>query len=104
MTTMTGVTPVRARTGLSPEWDRGFDETFMDLVCNDDELVRAEFDALVGAVWHPPVPPAPPAPRAPAPPGSGPGGPGEAGDPGAGARERRPTGPPDADLENARPP
>ena len=40
-------------TGLSPEWDRWFDEAFTDLISSDDELVRAEFEALVDAVEHP---------------------------------------------------
>lgn len=51
-------------TGLSPEWDRWFDEAFTDLIAQDDELIRQEFDTLVGASWdHPsPPPPAPPGP------------------------------------------
>ena len=36
-------------TGLSPEWDRGFDEAFTDLVSDDDDLVRAEFTSLIRA-------------------------------------------------------
>ena len=40
-------------TGLSPEWDRWFDEAFTDLISSDDELVRAEFEALVAAADHP---------------------------------------------------
>jgi hypothetical protein len=44
-------------TGLSPEWDRWFDETFTDLITGDDELTRAEFDALIASSW--PAPPAP---------------------------------------------
>lgn len=59
---------VQARTGLSPEWDRGFGDAFTDLVCNDDEPVRAEFDALIRACRRPP---APPAPAAAGPPGPG---------------------------------
>jgi hypothetical protein len=49
-------------TGLSPEWDRWFDEAFTDLVAQDDELIRQEFDALISASWEhrPPAPPAPP--------------------------------------------
>jgi len=65
---VTGVTSTpaaRAGTGLSPEWDRWFDEAFTDLISSDDEWVRAEFDALVGAsdggCPPPPAPPAPPA-------------------------------------------
>lgn len=38
-------------TGLSPEWDRGFDEAFTDLVSRDDDLVRAEFISLTRAFW-----------------------------------------------------
>ncbi|MGO4359983.1 hypothetical protein [Terrabacter sp. RAF57] len=29
------------------------DEVFMALVCGDDELLRAEFEAIVGAGWPP---------------------------------------------------
>jgi hypothetical protein len=54
-----------ANTGLSPEWDRWFDEAFTDLITHDEELIRQEFDALIGASWQqhtpPPPPPAPPA-------------------------------------------
>jgi hypothetical protein len=46
-----------ASTGLSPEWDRWFDEAFTDLVARDDELIRQEFDALIGASWQDPAPP-----------------------------------------------
>ena len=79
MTAMTGLPTVQARTALSPEWDRGSDADFADLICSDDEWVRAEFDALVRASWRPPVPPAPPAPPAtgpsePDPPAAGPAG------------------------------
>jgi hypothetical protein len=42
-------------TGLSPEWDRWFDEAFTDLVASDAGLVQAEFDALIGASWRPPA-------------------------------------------------
>jgi hypothetical protein len=41
-------------TALSPEWDRGFDEAFTDLVNSDAELVRGEFDTLIAAAWQPP--------------------------------------------------
>ena len=44
-------------TGLSPEWDRRFDEAFTDLVTHDDGLVRAEFAGLIRASW--PTRPAP---------------------------------------------
>ncbi|MCP2259994.1 hypothetical protein LX15_003705 [Streptoalloteichus tenebrarius] len=46
------------------------DEAFVDLVYGDEDLLRAEFDAIVRAAWHrpPPVPPrprsGPPAPEA----------------------------------------
>ncbi|WP_156023080.1 hypothetical protein [Terracoccus sp. 273MFTsu3.1] len=29
------------------------DEAFLALVCDDEELLRAEFDAIVGAAWPP---------------------------------------------------
>jgi hypothetical protein len=87
---LTGVT-VQAGTALSPEWDRGFDEAFTDLVCSDDDLVRAEFDALIRSSWPPPVPPAPPAPSLPEPEQAGP-------------AERGCTGPDDIDPESRRPP
>jgi hypothetical protein len=53
-----------ANTGLSPEWDRWFDEAFVDLIAHDEELIRREFDALIDASWQQtsPQPPAPPAP------------------------------------------
>jgi hypothetical protein len=38
-------------TGLSPEWDRRFDEEFTDLVSHDDDLVRAEFTHLTRTAW-----------------------------------------------------
>jgi len=41
-------------------------DTFIDLICGDDELVRAEFDALIRECWpgDPPGPPLhPPASR-----------------------------------------
>lgn len=38
-------------TGLSPEWDRRFDEAFTDLVSRDDDLVRTEFASLTRASW-----------------------------------------------------
>jgi len=54
------------------------EDAFLDLVCQDDELLRAEFDALIAASWHTPPPP-PPAPSDPArrPPGWPPAPPGE---------------------------
>ncbi|MEU7901689.1 hypothetical protein [Actinoplanes sp. NPDC049118] len=61
----------QAGTALSPEWDRGVDEAFAEIVSGDRDLVRAEFEAIVGAAFdEPPEPPAPPAPSAvqPAPP------------------------------------
>jgi hypothetical protein len=64
----------QAGTALSPEWDRGFDEAFTELICGDPDLVRAEFDALMGASFNePPTSPAPPAP--PVPSGAEPAGP-----------------------------
>jgi hypothetical protein len=60
---VTDMYDAQARTALSPEWDRGFDEAFTDLISSDPDLVQAEFDALIGAGFNePPTPPAPPAP------------------------------------------
>ena len=54
---MTSNPVAQAGTALSPEWDRGFDEAFADLVGSDPDWVRAEFDALIEACWdEPPVP------------------------------------------------
>jgi len=44
-------TPASADT-LAPS----VDEQFFDLVCNDEELVAAEFDAIVAAEWPTPPP------------------------------------------------
>lgn len=56
----------QAGTALSPEWDRGFDEEFTELISGDPDLVRGEFDALIGANFtEPPTPPGPPSPPAP---------------------------------------
>ena len=56
---MTSDPMAQAGTALSPEWDRGFDEAFTELICGDPDLVRAEFDALIGASFtEPPTPPA----------------------------------------------
>ncbi len=93
MTAMTGLPTVQARTGLSPEWDRGFDEAFTDLIANDDDLVRAEFDALIRACWRPPAPAAPPAAVPPGP-----------GAPASDDGERRSSEPHDVDPDDARPP
>jgi hypothetical protein len=76
VTGMTSNPVAQAGTALSPEWDRGFDEAFTELISSDPDLVRAEFDALIGASFdEPPTPPAPPAPSAaqPAPPHPKPG-------------------------------
>ena len=77
VTGMTSDPVAQAGTALSPEWDRGFDEAFTELICGDPDLVRAECDALIGAGFddppEPPAPPAPPAARpAPSPPQPGP--------------------------------
>jgi hypothetical protein len=61
---MTGLPMAQANTGLSPEWDRWFDEAFTDLISHDEDLVRTEFDALINASWQQPPPPSPPAPSA----------------------------------------
>jgi len=58
---MTGLPTAQANTGLSPEWDRWFDEAFTELISHDEELVRTEFDALINASWQQPPPPSPPA-------------------------------------------
>ncbi|MEV6236726.1 hypothetical protein [Lentzea sp. NPDC051838] len=42
------------------------DEEFLALVCEDEDLVRAEFDAIIEANWG--EPPPTPAPRRPVPP------------------------------------
>ncbi|MEU4215789.1 hypothetical protein [Actinoplanes sp. NPDC026623] len=63
---MSGNPTAQAGTALSPEWDRGFDEAFAELISGDPDLVRAEFDAIIDAGFNePPDPPAPPAPSAP---------------------------------------
>jgi len=54
---MIGVVTASAATGLSPEWDRWFDEAFTDLITGDEELVRAEFDDLVASSWQSPSSP-----------------------------------------------
>ena len=62
---MSSTPRAQADTALSPEWDRGFDEAFVELVSSDPDLTRTEFDALIGACWsEPPAPPGPPAPSA----------------------------------------
>jgi hypothetical protein len=62
---LTSTCVARAGTALSPEWDRGFDEAFTELISNDPDLVRAEFGELIAAGFHqPPDPPTPPAPSA----------------------------------------
>jgi len=64
----------KAGTALSPEWDRGFDEAFTELITSDPDLVRTEFDALIGASFtEPPPPPVPPAPSDAGPAGPSPG-------------------------------
>ncbi len=35
---------------------RGSDEQFLDLICSDDDLVQAEFDAIIAAEWPSPPP------------------------------------------------
>src|ERR1700759_3309547 len=57
---MIGVVMASASTGLSPEWDRFFDEAFTDLITEDDELVRAELDDLIAAEWPAPSSPGSP--------------------------------------------
>jgi len=43
-------------TGLRGDVTRGSHEQFLDLICSDDELVQAEFDAIIAAEW-PSLPP-----------------------------------------------
>jgi hypothetical protein len=63
VTGMTSNPIAQAGTALSPEWDRGIDEALTELISGDPDLVRAEFNALIGASFtEPPAPPAPPAP------------------------------------------
>jgi len=38
------------------------EDTFVDLVCQDEELLRKEFDALIAASWSLPPPPPPATP------------------------------------------
>lgn len=65
VTGMSSNPTAQAGTALSPEWDRGFDEAFAELISGDPEPVRAEFDAIIDAGFNePPEPPAPPAPSA----------------------------------------
>ncbi|HEY0002580.1 MAG TPA: hypothetical protein VGB74_19165 [Actinoplanes sp.] len=59
---MTSNAIAQAGTALSPEWDHGFDEAFTELISSDPDLVRTEFDDLIGANFEPPAPPEPPAP------------------------------------------
>lgn len=40
-------------------------DEFLDILCADEELLRAEFDAIVGASWDEPPPPTPPEPPTP---------------------------------------
>jgi len=42
-----------SRLGLSPEWDRWFDEEFTDLVVTDPDWVRAEFASLIDQSFRP---------------------------------------------------
>jgi len=46
------------------------EEGFLALVCTDEELLRAEFDAIIAAAWDQPTPPTRPRPtrRPPGPP------------------------------------
>ena len=65
VTGMTSIIRAQAGTALSPEWDRGFDEAFTELISSDPDLVREEFDALIGANFNePPEPPGASAPPA----------------------------------------
>jgi hypothetical protein len=46
--------PSRPATGDTTA--RTVDEQFLDLICNDQDLLAAEFDAIIAAAW--PTPPA----------------------------------------------
>ena len=37
-----------------------FEEQFLDLVCSDEDLVQAEFEAIIAAEWPTPPPARPP--------------------------------------------
>lgn len=55
-------------TATSQQQTLADDEVFVDLVLDDDDLMRAEFDALIAACWEAPSEP----PRCkPSPPGGG---------------------------------
>jgi hypothetical protein len=59
----------QARAALSPEWEHGFNDQFTEIVTGDPDLVKAEFDALIGACWEePPQEPGPAASRSESPP------------------------------------
>lgn len=45
---------ISSETGISSA--AGIDEQFIELICADDELVQAEFDAIISAEW-PATPP-----------------------------------------------
>lgn len=42
---------------------RSIREAFVEVVEHDDDLMRAEFDALIDACWHRPPPPPPARPQ-----------------------------------------
>lgn len=68
-------------------------DAFIDLLCQDEDLVRAEFDAIIAAAW----PGSPGPPPVPAPPGSDdrrPGWPSRPGWTDLSARTQRPLVPP----------
>lgn len=48
------------RTSGAPAPAGTIDDAFLDIICHDEELLRAEFDALVAASWDEPPPPPPP--------------------------------------------
>jgi len=86
-------------------------ERFLALVCADEELLRAEFDAIIAAAWDQPTPPTRPRPtrRRPGPPaprhrrvsGSAGGSPSQQHYP-AGEGRRRQRAPPDPAVREAR--
>ncbi len=43
-------------TSLRGDLTRGSHEQFLDLICSDDELLQAEFDAIIADQWPSPPP------------------------------------------------
>jgi hypothetical protein len=100
VTGMTSNPIAQAGTALSPEWDRGFDEAFTELISSDPDLVRTEFDALIGASFNEP----PRSPALPAPADAEPAGPRTEATRGPGTQARDAGHQPDAAGPSPRPP